>query len=71
MVCLVSNYSGRLMLKVTEGVLFHRERERPISPNLLCYRVFVISQPAGPETVKGLSAAAEALERLMETADML
>lgn len=34
-VCLVLNYSGRLMFKVTEGVLFHGEIERGPS-HLLC-----------------------------------
>ncbi len=74
MVCvlrLVSNDPGRLMLKVTEGVLFHREIERPVSPNLPYYRVFVISQPAGPGTVKELNAAAKALERLIDATDTL
>lgn len=68
---LVSNYPGILILKVTEGVLFHREIERPISPNLPYYRVFVISQPAGPGTVKKLNAAAKALERLIDATDTL
>lgn len=65
MVCvvsLVSNDPGRLLLKVTEGVLFHREIERPVSPTLPYYKVFVIQQPAGPGTVKKPNAAAKALE---------
>lgn len=70
-VSLVSNDPGRLMLKVTEGVLLHTEIERPISPNLPYYRLFVISQPAGPGTVKELDAAAKALERLIDATDTL
>ena len=58
------------MLEVTEGVLFHRAIERPISPNLPYYRVFVNSQLAGPGTVKELNAA-KALERLIDATDIL
>lgn len=60
---LVLNYSGR---RLRGGVLFHSEIQRPISPNLLYCRVFVISQPACPGTGKELHAAAEALERLID-----
>lgn len=63
------DFGFRLMLKVTGGVRFHWEIERPISPNLLYYRVFVISQPAAPGTVKELNAAAKALERLIDATD--
>lgn len=54
---------------VTEGVLFHGDMERPLSPY---HRVFVITQPAGSGgLVKRPNAAAEALETLIDATDML
>lgn len=70
MVGSVSICSGRLMLEVKGGFLFHIEIESPISPNLLYYRVFVNSQPALPEPVEDLNAA-KALERLIDATDTL